>query len=87
MTFTRGFSAATWYLQRWADAESTSLESRSGTDDKATRPSGSVQFHENVGSTDKTLKLYDGHYHDLLNDLGKEAVIADIAAWVDQRLH
>jgi alpha-beta hydrolase superfamily lysophospholipase len=35
---------------------------------------------------DKTLKLYEGHVHDLLNDLGKEAVMADIKAWIDARL-
>ena len=55
-----------------------------GTGDKATRASGSQFFYETAGSTDKTLKLYDGHFHDLLNDLGKEAVIADIARWIGE---
>ena len=57
-----------------------------GTDDKATRPAGSEKFFELAGSTDKTLKLYDGHYHDLLNDVDKEIVIADILDWVCARL-
>ena len=57
-----------------------------GTDDKATNPSGSQFFYDNAGSTDKTLKLYEGHYHDLLNDVGKEAVIADINDWIDARV-
>ena len=57
-----------------------------GTADKATRPDGSQQFFDETGSTDKTLKLYDGHYHDLLNDIGKESVIGDIADWIDARL-
>jgi acylglycerol lipase len=57
-----------------------------GTSDKATKPSGSQLFHEKAGSTDKTLKLYEGHYHDLLNDVGKETVIADILSWVRARL-
>ena len=57
-----------------------------GTLDKATKPSGSQQFFEKVGSTDKTLKLYDGYYHDLLHDVGKDAVMADIQAWLDKRL-
>ena len=57
-----------------------------GTDDKATKYQGSQQFYEDAGSSDKTLKLYEGHYHDLLNDLGKEQVIADIADWMDARL-
>jgi alpha-beta hydrolase superfamily lysophospholipase len=57
-----------------------------GTEDKATRPDGSEQFFHEAGSADKTIKLYDGYYHDLLNDLGREAVMADIVAWIDARL-
>lgn len=57
-----------------------------GTADKAARPSGSRRFHDRAGSTDKTLKLYEGRYHDPLNDLGKEEVFADILAWIEARL-
>lgn len=57
-----------------------------GTVDKATKPSGSQFFYETAGSKDKTLKLYEGHYHDLLNDFGKEGVLGDILAWIDKRL-
>jgi alpha-beta hydrolase superfamily lysophospholipase len=57
-----------------------------GTADKATRPAGSQFFHETAGSADKTLKLYDGHVHDMLNDVGKEAVMADIVGWLERHL-
>ena len=57
-----------------------------GTADKATKPEGSQFFYETVGSTDKTLKLYEGHYHDMLNDLKKEVVMADIKNWIDERI-
>ena len=57
-----------------------------GTADHATRPDGSEQFYREAGSPDKTLKLYEGHYHDLLNDLGREQVMDDIVAWLDARL-
>ncbi len=57
-----------------------------GTDDRATVCHGSEFFYETVGSKDRTLKLYDGHYHDLLNDIGKEDVMADITAWIDKHL-
>ena len=57
-----------------------------GSADKAARPSGSQHFHEQVGSTDRTLKLYEGRYHDPLNDLGRETVLADIVDWVAGRL-
>jgi acylglycerol lipase len=57
-----------------------------GTLDKATRPSGSQLFYDTAGSTDKTLKLYEGHFHDLLNDVDKEVVMADITHWIDAHL-
>jgi len=57
-----------------------------GTEDHATKPSGSQHFYEQAGSTDKTLKLYEGHFHDLLNDIDKEVVMADIQNWLDERI-
>jgi acylglycerol lipase len=57
-----------------------------GTHDKATRPSGSQAFYDSAGSTDKTLKLYEGGFHDLLNDLDKETVVADVKSWIASRL-
>jgi alpha-beta hydrolase superfamily lysophospholipase len=57
-----------------------------GTEDKATKPSGSQEFYDKAGSTDKTLKLYDGHFHDLLNDVGKEEVFGDIRSWLEARV-
>src|SRR5882724_12025487 len=57
-----------------------------GTEDKATNPSGSQFFYDTAGSTDKTLKLYEGHYHDLLNDIDKGIVMADISDWIDVRV-
>lgn len=57
-----------------------------GTADRATLASGSEFFHETVGSADKTLKLYEGHFHDLLNDIGRDEVLADVAAWIGARI-
>jgi len=57
-----------------------------GTQDKAAKPSGSQRFYDMAGSKDKTLKFYDGHFHDLLNDIDKEIVMADIQHWIDDRI-
>ena len=57
-----------------------------GTGDKATRPEGSEYFYNTANSKDKTLMLYQGHFHDLLNDVDKEVVMADIKKWLDRRL-
>jgi alpha-beta hydrolase superfamily lysophospholipase len=57
-----------------------------GTSDKATKPSGSQLFYDTVGSTDKTLKFYEGAYHDLLNDTDKQRVMSDIRVWINAHL-
>jgi acylglycerol lipase len=57
-----------------------------GTADKVTRPSGSQLFFDTTGSKDKALKLYEGHAHDLLNDVGRDQVMADITEWITVRL-
>jgi len=57
-----------------------------GTADKATRPDGSQEFYDHAGSRDKQLIFYQDYYHDLLNDLGRERVMADIVGWIEARL-
>ena len=57
-----------------------------GTADGATKPSGSQRFYDTAGSRDKTLKLYEGHFHDLLNDVDKQVVMADILGWIAARV-
>jgi acylglycerol lipase len=57
-----------------------------GTEDKATRPAGSQYFYDHAASADKTLKLYEGHFHDLLADVDKEIVMADILEWLNERV-
>ena len=57
-----------------------------GTADKAAKPSGSQFFYDTASSTDKTLKLYEGHFHDLLHDIDHEVVIDDITNWINERL-
>jgi len=56
-----------------------------GTADRATKPSGSQLFFEMAGARDKTLKLYEGYYHDPLNDVGKSVVMTDILNWLETR--
>ncbi|OAN67081.1 alpha/beta hydrolase [Sphingomonas sp. TDK1] len=57
-----------------------------GTADRATRASGSQRFYEAAASRDKRLRFYDGAFHDLLADFGREAVLGDIALWIEERL-
>ena len=57
-----------------------------GTQDKAAKPGGSQFFQDTAGSKDKTLKLYDGAFHDPLNDIGREQVTMDIVNWISPHL-
>lgn len=57
-----------------------------GADDKIVPPAGSRMLHEGVGSEDKTLKVYEGGYHELWNDLEKDEVIDGIGEWVLARV-
>jgi alpha-beta hydrolase superfamily lysophospholipase len=57
-----------------------------GTLDTNAKPAGSQLFYDMAGSTDKTLKLYEGSFHDPLNDSDKEVVMADIKGWLNARL-
>jgi alpha-beta hydrolase superfamily lysophospholipase len=57
-----------------------------GSLDKAAKPSGSQHFYDRAGSADKSLKTYEGGFHDLLNDADKGAVMQDIQNWISARL-
>lgn len=57
-----------------------------GTADSVTKESGSQWLYEAAGSRDKTFKRYEGHFHDLLNDVGREQVAQDLERWISERL-
>ena len=56
-----------------------------GEQDALTSPDGSRWLYEHVSSTDRTLKTYDGLYHEILNEPEREQVLADMDAWLDAR--
>lgn len=57
-----------------------------GSADNLTHPDGSRELYERASAADKTLKLYDGLYHEILNEPEKDQVLADLAAWLDSRV-
>ncbi len=56
-----------------------------GSADKLTNPAGSRELVAKAASKDKTLKIYDGLYHDLLHEPEKAQVMADVIAWIEAR--
>jgi alpha-beta hydrolase superfamily lysophospholipase len=57
-----------------------------GSDDKLVNPQGSKMLYEYAGSEDKSMKIYDGLYHEVFNEPERDQVLADVAAWLDARL-
>jgi len=53
-----------------------------GADDRLSDPEGSRMLFERVGSEDRTLKLYEGFYHEIFNEPEREQVFWDIGAWL-----
>jgi alpha-beta hydrolase superfamily lysophospholipase len=53
-----------------------------GSDDKLVNQEGARMLYEKAGSKDKTLKIYEGFYHEVHNEPGNARVFADIEAWL-----
>lgn len=57
-----------------------------GGADKLVDPAGARMLHELAGSKDKALNIYEGFYHEVLNEPQKERVLADIQTWMESHL-
>ena len=57
-----------------------------GTADQLSDPEGSKILYARVSSRDKTLKLYEGFYHEIFNEPECEQVFADVEAWLATRV-
>jgi acylglycerol lipase len=54
-----------------------------GSEDRLCPLAGARPFYEAIASTDKTLKVYDGLYHEVYNEPEREQVLSDVAAWLE----
>ena len=71
----------------WADASNWLVPTLfiHGDQDTSTNFENSVSLHKAIGSKDKTLKVYEGGFHELLNDTIAAKVEKDLFAWLDAR--
>lgn len=53
-----------------------------GDADRLTDPEGSREIHDLWGGSDRTLRLWPGSRHETLNDLDRDAVVAELLEWV-----
>jgi len=56
-----------------------------GSDDKIVNPAGAKFLADNAPSDDKTLKWYQGAFHEIFNDIGHELVLDDLSKWLSAR--
>jgi alpha-beta hydrolase superfamily lysophospholipase len=69
-------------LPRRLDNLNLPLLAMHGTADLISSAEGSRLLFDKAASQDKTLKLYDGFYHDIFNDTGHDRVWADVEKWI-----
>ncbi|MFP4446985.1 MAG: lysophospholipase [Desulfosudaceae bacterium] len=59
-----------------------------GAADRMVNPEGSRQFYEQAGSSDKTLRIFDGLFHETMNEApaDREAVLAVLTGWIREKI-
>lgn len=56
-----------------------------GTGDRVVTVEGARDLCRRAGSGDRTLNLYEGLYHEVLNEPEREQVLADLLGWLEKR--
>ena len=57
-----------------------------GSADRLVDPKGAQMLYDAVNSVDKTIKIYDGLYHEVYNEPEHGQVLGDVKAWLETHL-
>ncbi len=57
-----------------------------GGDDHLVDPDGAEILYNKAGSKDKTLKIYEGLYHEIFNEPEHTQVLRDVERWLEARI-
>jgi len=57
-----------------------------GGADRLIDPSGAQILHDRVGSKDKAIKVYNGLYHEVINEPEHDQVLSHVAVWLSAHL-
>ena len=74
---------ATERVRERPDAFDVPLYLFHGTADRLTDPDGTRWLAEHAAADDVTLRVYDGYYHETMNEPERDDVIASLADWLD----
>jgi alpha-beta hydrolase superfamily lysophospholipase len=56
-----------------------------GSRDQVADAGGSRDLHERAGSFDKSLRIWDGLWHEIMNEPERDAVLKEMSDWLDER--
>jgi len=54
-----------------------------GSADRLVDPAGAQLLYDSISSTDKTIKMYSGLYHEIFNEPEHEQVLNDVKTWIE----
>lgn len=57
-----------------------------GSEDRLATPDGSRMVHQRVTMEDRTLRLYDGLYHEIFNEPEQDQVLDDLVGWLAEHI-
>lgn len=57
-----------------------------GSEDHVVSPKGAKALYAGMAAQDKTLRVFEGGYHELWNDLDKDAFTATVSEWILKRI-
>lgn len=83
MFFFPVMDAGVWAIEKASQLEIETLLLH-GTADLIIDHNGTKEFHQNASKT--TLKLFEGGYHELHNDICKEEMLLTIKDWIKEQL-
>lgn len=57
-----------------------------GSDDRLVDPGGAQMLYDRASSEDKTIRIYDGLWHEVFNEPERALVLKDVEDWIAARL-
>jgi len=79
------FDGVSWLKENLKNYEYPCLILHGGNDQIVDNAS-SQYLYENSASKDKSIKIYDGFFHEILNEKEKDQVLGDIERWIEERV-
>ena len=74
-----------WIMQNMGDYRYPCSILHGGAD-QIVPPDAAQYFHDHIASKDKQVKIYEGLFHEILNEPERDTVLQDICKWIDARV-